>query len=99
MQIASFNINGINGRLPGLLHWLERAQPDAVCLQELKTPDARFPIKEIERYGYGAIWHGQKSWIGVAILAKGCDPTSINWSAGGTMPFSGARCARPSRTF
>jgi len=74
MKIASFNINGVNGRLPVLLRWLEKASPDVACLQELKAPDERFPRREIEKAGYGAIWQGQKSWNGVAILAKGRDP-------------------------
>lgn len=70
MKIASFNVNGVNGRLSFLLRWLESARPDVVCLQELKSPDERFPIREIEQAGYSAIWHGQKSWNGAAILAK-----------------------------
>jgi exodeoxyribonuclease-3 len=74
MKIATFNVNGINGRLSVLLRWLEEAQPDVVCLQELKAPNGRFPIGEIEKAGYGAIWHGQKSWNGVAILARGAEP-------------------------
>ncbi|MBY5759085.1 exodeoxyribonuclease III [Rhizobium leguminosarum] len=74
MQIATYNVNGINGRLDILLRWLKEDVPDVVCLQELKTDDARFPRKEIERAGYGAIWHGQRSWNGVAILAKGKTP-------------------------
>ncbi len=74
MRIATFNVNGINGRLPVLLRWLEEAQPDVVCLQELKASDDRFPAKTIDDAGYGAIWHGQKSWNGVAILAKGREP-------------------------
>lgn len=74
MKIATFNVNGINGRLSVLLRWLEQARPDVVCLQELKAPDIRFPIGEIEKAGYGAIWHGQKSWNGVAILAQGREP-------------------------
>lgn len=74
MKIASFNINGVNGRLPVLLRWLAEAEPDAVCLQELKAPDEKFPIDAIREAGYGAIWHGQKSWNGVAILARGTDP-------------------------
>lgn len=72
MRIATFNVNGINGRLPILLRWLEETQPDVVCLQELKSD--RFPAKAIEDAGYGAIWLGQKSWNGVAILAKGREP-------------------------
>ena len=74
MKIATFNVNGINGRLDLLLRWLEEAEPDVVCLQELKAADARFPLAAIEKAGYGAIWHGQKSWNGVAILAHDVDP-------------------------
>jgi len=74
VKIATFNINGIRSRLAALLEWLEREAPDVVCLQELKAQDAAFPIEEIRAAGYGAIWHGQASWNGVAILAKGADP-------------------------
>jgi exodeoxyribonuclease-3 len=74
MKIATFNVNGINGRLDVLLRWLDEAQPDVACLQELKAPDEKFPIAAIRKLGYGAVWHGQKSWNGVAILARGCDP-------------------------
>lgn len=74
MKIATFNVNGVNGRIVPLLRWLEEAMPDIVCLQELKAPDERFPIGAIEKAGYGAIWHGQKSWNGVAILARGTEP-------------------------
>jgi exodeoxyribonuclease-3 len=74
MKIATFNVNGINGRLPVLLRWLAVAKPDVVCLQELKAPDEKFPKAALEQAGYGAIWHGQKSWNGVAILARGADP-------------------------
>src|SRR5829696_2440932 len=74
MKIATYNVNGINGRLPGLLAWLKEAAPDVVCLQELKAPDEKFPEAAIRAAGYGAIWHGQKSWNGVAILARGADP-------------------------
>jgi exodeoxyribonuclease III len=70
MRIATYNVNGVNGRLVVLLRWLRQAQPDVVCLQELKAPEERFPAKDIEKAGYHAIWHGQKSWNGVAILAK-----------------------------
>ncbi|MFC3712207.1 exodeoxyribonuclease III [Sphingoaurantiacus capsulatus] len=70
MKIATFNINGINGRLPRLLDWLAASEPDIVCLQELKAPDERFPAAAIEAAGYEAIWHGQKSWNGVAILSR-----------------------------
>jgi exodeoxyribonuclease-3 len=64
----------VNGRFPVLLRWLEQAHPDIVCLQELKSPQERFPKAALEKAGYGAIWHGQKSWNGVAILARGADP-------------------------
>jgi exodeoxyribonuclease-3 len=70
MKIATYNVNGINGRLPVLLRWLEEAQPDVVCLQELKAPDEKFPETPIRDLGYDAIWHGQKSWNGVAILSR-----------------------------
>jgi bifunctional non-homologous end joining protein LigD len=70
MKIATYNINGINGRLEILLRWLKEAQPDIVCLQELKSEDHKFPKRAINDVGYQAIWHGQKSWNGVAILSK-----------------------------
>jgi exodeoxyribonuclease III len=74
MKIATYNVNGINGRLPVLLRWLEWSKPDVVCLQELKAPQEKFPKAALAKLGYGAIWHGQKSWNGVAILARGADP-------------------------
>jgi exodeoxyribonuclease III len=74
MKVATFNVNGINGRLPVLLRWLEQSEPDVVCLQELKAPEEKFPVTAIEKAGYGAIWHGQKSWNGVAILTRGRQP-------------------------
>ena len=74
MKIVTFNINGIKARLPRLLEYLAEQQPDVVCLQELKTSDETFPEADIRAAGYGAIWHGQKSWNGVAVLAKGQDP-------------------------
>ncbi len=70
MRIASYNVNGVNGRLPVLLRWLEEERPDVVCLQELKAPDDRFPAAAISDAGYDAIWHGQSRWNGVAILAR-----------------------------
>ncbi|MGP7794448.1 exodeoxyribonuclease III [Sphingomonas sp. CLY1604] len=70
MRIASYNVNGINGRLPVLLDWLAECRPDVVCLQELKAPEARFPRLALEEAGYHAIWHGQPSWNGVAILSR-----------------------------
>jgi exodeoxyribonuclease-3 len=77
MKIATFNVNGINGRLPVLLRWLAEASPDVVCLQELKAPQEKFPAAAIRDVGYGAIWHGQKSWNGVAILARRLEPVEI----------------------
>jgi exodeoxyribonuclease-3 len=70
MRIATFNVNGINSRLPALLQWLEETQPDVACLQELKAPQEKFPEMEIRAAGYFPIWHGQKSWNGVAILTR-----------------------------
>ncbi|WP_428394412.1 exodeoxyribonuclease III [Lichenicoccus sp.] len=74
MKIATYNINGINRRLPNLLRWLGQAAPDAVCLQELKAADAAFPADAIRDAGYGAVWRGQASWNGVAILARNSEP-------------------------
>ena len=70
MRIATYNVNGVNGRLPVLLRWLNETSPDVACLQELKAPEEKFPIAAIQEAGYNAIWHGQKSWNGVAILAR-----------------------------
>jgi exodeoxyribonuclease III len=83
IKIATFNINGIRSRLPRLLEWLERETPDVVCLQELKAPDAAFPESEIAALGYNAIWAGQISWNGVAILGRGVDPIEIRRSLPG----------------
>ena len=74
MRIATFNINNVNRRLPNLLGWLKRAKPDVVCLQELKTAGPDFPAAALERAGYRAVWRGQKTWNGVAILARGSEP-------------------------
>jgi len=74
MKIATFNINNVNKRLSNLLDWLSTAKPDVVCLQELKAADADFPAARLAKAGYGAAWQGEKSWNGVAILARGCDP-------------------------
>ena len=71
MRIATYNVNGVNGRLPVLLRWLGGVKPDIICLQELKAPDEKFPAKAIEDAGYGAIWHGQQRWNGVAIIIAG----------------------------
>jgi len=77
MKIATYNVNGINGRLPVLLRWLNESHPDIVCLQELKAPQEKFPEKAIQDAGYNAIWHGQKSWNGVAILSRNAQPQEI----------------------
>src|SRR5690348_15383578 len=74
MRIATFNVNGVNGRLPVLLQWLRETRPDVVCLQELKAPDEKFPEAPIRAEGYGAVWHGQKAYNGVAILGCGAKP-------------------------
>ena len=77
MKIATYNVNGVNGRLPVLLRWLKEAAPDIVCLQELKAPQDKFPEKAINDAGYNAIWRGQKQWNGVAILARNRDIEEI----------------------
>jgi exodeoxyribonuclease-3 len=77
MKIATFNINNVNRRLPNLLAWLKQSKPDVVCLQELKSTDADFPHLAIAKAGYGAVWHGQKTWNGVAILARNAEPVLI----------------------
>src|SRR5471030_1579906 len=74
MKVATFNINNINRRLPNLLRWLRTAKPDVVCLQELKSTDADFPLGAMEKAGYGAVWRGQRTWNGVAILARKVEP-------------------------
>ena len=74
LKVATFNVNGIVSRLPHLIQWLEKESPDIACLQELKALDTAFPIAAIRDAGYGAIWRGQRSWNGVAILARGMDP-------------------------
>ena len=77
MKIATYNVNGVNGRLPVLLRWLNETAPDVVCLQELKAPQEKFPLQAINDAGYNAIWHGQKSWNGVAILARDAEIEEI----------------------
>lgn len=74
MKIATFNINNVNRRLDNLLAWLDEAEPDVVCLQELKARDIQFPATALANAGYGAVWRGEASWNGVAILAKGVEP-------------------------
>ncbi len=77
MKIATYNVNGIKARLPRLLEWLEETKPDIACLQELKSSDETFPESDVRAAGYGAIWHGQKGFNGVAILARGIDPVEV----------------------
>jgi exodeoxyribonuclease III len=77
MKIATFNINNVNRRLPNLLRWLRAAKPDVVALQELKSTDEDFPVEAINKAGYRAVWRGQKSWNGVALLARNADPVLI----------------------
>lgn len=77
MKIATYNVNGVNSRLPVLLRWLEETRPDVVCLQELKAPHEKFPREAIASAGYSAIWHGQKSWNGVAVLSRIGAPVEI----------------------
>jgi exodeoxyribonuclease-3 len=77
MKIATFNINNVNRRLPNLLRWLRTAKPDVVALQELKSTDDGFPAAAIDKAGYGAVWRGQKTWNGVAILARNADPVLV----------------------
>jgi exodeoxyribonuclease-3 len=74
LKIATFNVNNVNRRLPNLLAWLKAAKPDIVCLQELKATDADFPVKALDKAGYSAVWRGQKTWNGVAILSRGSEP-------------------------
>ena len=77
MKIVTYNVNGIKARLPRLIEYLDEQKPDAVCLQEIKCSDETFPAMEIKAAGYDAVWHGQKGFNGVAILAKGEDPLEI----------------------
>lgn len=77
MKVATYNVNGVNGRLPRLLEWLHETSPDIVCLQEIKTTDEKCPARTLSAAGYGSIWHGQRSHHGVAILAKGEQPAEV----------------------
>jgi exodeoxyribonuclease III len=77
IKIATYNVNGVNGRLPRLLEWLEETRPDVACLQEIKTDDTKFPFQALEDAGYGAVWHGQRAHHGVAILARGEKPVEL----------------------
>jgi len=77
MKIATFNVNGVTSRLPRVLEWLAESSPDVACLQELKTSDETFPQQAFADAGYGAIWHGQKGFNGVAVLVKGSAPAEL----------------------
>jgi exodeoxyribonuclease III len=77
MKIATYNVNGIKARLPRLIEWLDETKPDIVCLQELKSSDETIPIADVEAAGYGGVWHGQKGFNGVAILARGETPVLV----------------------
>lgn len=77
MRVASYNVNGVNGRLPRLLEWLDETRPDVACLQEIKTGDATFPAAALQAAGYGAVWHGQRAHHGVAVLARGQAPREV----------------------
>ena len=83
MKIVSFNVNGIKARLPRLIEYLTEQSPDVVCLQELKSSDDTLPVADIEAAGYGAVWHGQKGFNGVAILARGATPVERQKGLGG----------------
>ena len=91
MKIATFNINNVNKRLDNLLAWLHAARPDVVCLQELKAADKDFPEAAIADAGYGAVWQGQRSWNGVAILARGAEPVLTRRSLPGDPTDTQAR--------
>jgi exodeoxyribonuclease III len=91
MKIATYNVNGVNGRLPRILDWLSETSPDIVCLQELKTDDSKFPAIAFEHAGYSAIWHGQRSHHGVAILARDDRPNEIRRGLPGDMDDKQAR--------
>lgn len=92
MKIATFNINNVNKRLANLLDWLRTARPDVACLQELKATDSEFPVAAIGKAGYGAIWRGQKSWNGVAILVVNALVTRI--ARDDSSAYRGDACVR-----
>jgi exodeoxyribonuclease-3 len=91
VKIATFNVNGVNGRLPRLLEWLGEAMPDIACLQEIKTGDATFPEAAIREAGYRAVWHGQRAHHGVAILARGVQPREVRRGLDGALDDVQAR--------
>jgi len=92
MKIATYNVNGVNGRLPVLLRWLEESRPDVACLQELKATDAGFPEAAVRDAGYGAVWRGQRTWNGVAILSRvGVDDVAAGLPGGPGFPHQESR--------
>jgi exodeoxyribonuclease-3 len=91
MRIATFNINNVVKRLANLLAWLEETRPDVVALQELKCADAAFPAAAIEAAGYRAVWAGQRTWNGVAILARGAEPIVTRYELPGDAADEQAR--------
>ena len=98
VKLVTFNINGIRARLPRLLEYLERETPDVVCLQELKCADEALPIGDIEGAGYHAVWHGQKGFNGVAILAGGEPPCCARSACPATPTTATAAISRPKST-
>jgi exodeoxyribonuclease-3 len=91
MKIATFNINNVNRRLPNLLRWLRSSKPDIVCLQELKSTDQDCPARALDTAGYGAVWRGQRTWNGVAILARKADPVLVRTALPGDRNDAEAR--------
>jgi exodeoxyribonuclease III len=91
VKIATYNINNVNKRLDNLLAWLVRAEPDIVCLQELKAEQSSFPLDALRAIGYGTVWRGERSWNGVAILARGCEPILTRSSLPGNSQDNQAR--------
>ena len=91
MKVATYNVNGVNGRLPRLLEWLGETKPEIVCLQEMKTTDEKCPARALAEAGYGSTWHGQRSHHGVAILAKGERPVEIRRGLPGGNPQPGPK--------
>src|SRR5580698_10815124 len=91
MTIATLNINNVNKRLDNLVTWLAQTEPDVVCLQELKAEQSAFPATALRALGYGAVWQGERSWNGVAILARGCEPVLTRSSLPGNPENSQAR--------
>ena len=98
MKIATFNINNIKRRLPNLLRWLRAAKPEVVCLQELKCTQADFPVAALETAGYGAVWRGQRTWNGVAILAQKAEPVLTRMALPGDPHDEEARISLYSET-